>query len=144
MKIDKNNPGSLYLEGTQITSLPDGLTVGGSLDLRGTQITSLPDGLTVGGSLCLEGTQITSLPDGLTVGRSLYLEGTQITGAQYDCGNEMRTIIAYNHPKKGKVVSLGCFIGTQDECISAVHKKYRGEAALHYISKITAAFDAAK
>ena len=51
----------------------------GSLDLEGTQITSLPDGLTVGGSLYLRGTQITSLPDGLTVGGSLYLEGTQIT-----------------------------------------------------------------
>ena len=71
--------GSLYLEGTQITSLPEGLTVGGSLDLRGTQITSLPDNLTVRGSLDLRGTQITSLPEGLTVGGSLYLEGTQIT-----------------------------------------------------------------
>jgi len=29
----------------------------GSLDLRGTQITALPDGLTVGGSLYLRGTQ---------------------------------------------------------------------------------------
>lgn len=31
--------GSLYLRGTQITSLPDNLTVGGYLDLEGTQIT---------------------------------------------------------------------------------------------------------
>ena len=31
--------GSLYLEGTGITSLPDNLTVGGYLDLRGTGIT---------------------------------------------------------------------------------------------------------
>ena len=31
--------GSLYLCGTQITSLPDNLTVGGRLDLRGTAIT---------------------------------------------------------------------------------------------------------
>ena len=31
--------GSLYLSGTQITELPDNLTVGGSLYLRGTQIT---------------------------------------------------------------------------------------------------------
>ena len=52
--------GSLDLEGTQITSLQDNLTVGGSLDLRGTQITSLPDNLTVGGSLDLRGTQITN------------------------------------------------------------------------------------
>ena len=34
---------------TGITSLPEGLTVGGCLYLRGTGITSLPDGLTVGG-----------------------------------------------------------------------------------------------
>ena len=32
----------------------------GSLDLRGTQITSLPDGLTVGSWLVLSGTQITN------------------------------------------------------------------------------------
>ena len=53
---------------------------GGSLDLRDTQITALPEGLTVGGSLDLENcTQITALPEGLTVGGSLYLRGTQIT-----------------------------------------------------------------
>ena len=34
----ERNGGSLYLRGTQITSLPDNLTVGGSLDLSGTQI----------------------------------------------------------------------------------------------------------
>ena len=71
--------GYLYLEGTQITSLPENLTVGGYLDLEGTHITSLPDNLTVGGYLDLEGTQITSLPENLTVGGALYLEGTQIT-----------------------------------------------------------------
>ena len=71
--------GWLYLRGTQITSLPEGLTVGDSLYLRDTQITSLPEGLTVGGWLDLSGTQITSLPEGLTVGGSLDLRGTQIT-----------------------------------------------------------------
>ena len=74
--------GSLYLCGTQITSLPDNLTVGGSLDLCGTQITSLPDNLTVGGWLYLCGTQITSLPDNLTVGGSLNLSGTEILGKE--------------------------------------------------------------
>ena len=73
------NGGSLYLCGTKITSLPEGLTVGGSLDLCGTQITSLPEGLTVGGWLDLCGTKITSLPEGLTVGGDLYLRDTQIT-----------------------------------------------------------------
>ena len=39
-KMMKQNGGSLDLSGTQITALPDNLTVGGSLDLRGTQITN--------------------------------------------------------------------------------------------------------
>ena len=70
--------GSLYLRGTQITTLPDNLTVGGWLDLSGTQITTLPDNLTVTGSLDLRGTQITTLPDNLTVTGSLYLRGHTI------------------------------------------------------------------
>jgi len=71
--------GWLDLSNTQITSLPDNLTVGGDLYLRNTQITSLPDNLSVGGGLDLSNTQITSLPDNLTVGGSLYLSNTQIT-----------------------------------------------------------------
>ena len=72
--------GGLYLRGTGITSLPEGLTVVGGLDLRGcTGITSLPEGLTVGGGLYLRGTGITSLPEGLTVVGYLDLEGTGIT-----------------------------------------------------------------
>ena len=64
--------GSLYLRGTGITSLPEGLTVGGSLDLEGcTGITSLPEGLTVGGSLYLRGTGIT---DTSNVNRALSTE----------------------------------------------------------------------
>ena len=51
--------GSLHLSGTQITALPENLTVGGSLHLRGTHITALPENLTVGGFLDLSGTQIT-------------------------------------------------------------------------------------
>ena len=39
-EIMNRNGGNLYLSGTQITSLPEGLTVGGWLDLRNTQITS--------------------------------------------------------------------------------------------------------
>jgi hypothetical protein len=60
------------------SKLESGITVGGSLYLQGTAITSLPDNLTVGGSLYLQGTAITSLPDNLTVGGYLYLRGTAI------------------------------------------------------------------
>ena len=62
----------LNLMNTQITSLPDGLTVGGDLYLRNSQITSLPEDLTVGGWLDLRNSQITSLPLGLTVGGEIY------------------------------------------------------------------------
>ncbi|WP_051983882.1 hypothetical protein [Pectobacterium wasabiae] len=71
--------GYLDLEGTGITSLPENLSVGGSLYLRGTGITSLPENLSVGGSLYLRGTGITSLPENLSVGGYLDLEGTGIT-----------------------------------------------------------------
>ena len=75
----EKNGGSLYLRGTQISSLPDNLTVGGGLYLSGTRISSLPDNLTVGGGLYLSGTQITALPDNLTVGFSLCLGNSEIT-----------------------------------------------------------------
>ena len=121
-------------------ALPDNLTVGGYLDLSGTQITALPDNLTVGGSLDLRGTQITALPDNLTVGGSLYLSGTKIEDAVYGCGVHERTIRKYNHPQKGWVVSLGCFIGTEEECHVAIRNKYSGKNADEYCEKITQAF----
>ena len=43
--------GNLYLSNTQITSLPDNLTVEGNLDLNNTQITSLPPSLKVKGEI---------------------------------------------------------------------------------------------
>ena len=46
---------------------------GGSLDLRGTNITALPEGLSVGCSIYLSRTNITALPEGLSVGGSIYL-----------------------------------------------------------------------
>jgi hypothetical protein len=75
LKVGRN----LDLEGTNITSLPDGLEVGVDLRLAGTKITSLPDDLEVGRHLDLKNTNITSLPDGLKVNGDLYLEGTKIT-----------------------------------------------------------------
>ena len=75
------NGGGLDLSGTQITALPDNLTVGGWLYLSHTQITALPNNLTVGGWLDLRGTQITALPDNLTVGGGLDLSHTKITNS---------------------------------------------------------------
>ena len=79
----KDEYGSLYLRGTQITALPENLTVGGSLNLGDTPITALPENLTVGGNLDLSGTQITALPENLTVGGNLYLSGTQIKNKKH-------------------------------------------------------------
>jgi len=71
--------GYLDLEGTPITELPEGLSVGGGLDLSGTPITELPERLSIGGNLYLSNTSISELPEGLSIGGSLYLFGTAIT-----------------------------------------------------------------
>jgi hypothetical protein len=71
-----NVKGTLDLENTKITSLPDNLNVGGNLYLFNTKITSLPDNLKVGGDLYLSNTPITSLPDNLKVGGYLDLRNT--------------------------------------------------------------------
>ena len=77
--IKDGGKGDLNLQNTPITTLPNGLTVGGNLHLSNTQITTLPNGLTVGGNLDLYNTPITTLPNGLTVGGNLDLEDTPIS-----------------------------------------------------------------
>ena len=77
-KIMDKNEGSLYLSGTQITSLPEGLTVGGGLDLSGTQITSLPEGLTVGGGLDLSGTHVSNPNEYKRLKNGDFVEGKYI------------------------------------------------------------------
>jgi hypothetical protein len=96
--------GGLYLRGTNITSLPKNLTVGGYLDLSETNITSLPENLTVGGYLDLEGTNITSLPKSLTVGGSLYLSRTKIKKSAADKVNKnIPPILSWKNGKYIKV-----------------------------------------
>lgn len=77
--VNNGCKGCLYLYSTPITSLPEGLSVGGYLSLAYTKITSLPKGLKVGGILDLRNTPITSLPKGLKVGGNLYLHNTPIS-----------------------------------------------------------------
>ncbi|MBG6243421.1 MAG: hypothetical protein EKE20_17220 [Candidatus Symbiopectobacterium sp. Dall1.0] len=124
--------GSLYLRGTGITSLPEGLSVGGSLNLRGTGITSLPEGLSVGGSLDLEGTGITSLPEGLSC-ESLYLDPQRFDNITYrdNCGNSSRTIFAAWVQGNFRIAA-GCFWDTLDAFESAVDERYSGDAAETY------------
>ena len=74
-----NVKGDLVLDYTEITSLPEGLKVGGNLDLHlCRKLTSLPEGLKVGGTLNLSGSKITSLPKGLKVGNSLFIGDTPL------------------------------------------------------------------
>ena len=70
-KMMERQCGSLYLRGTQITALPDNLTVGGYLDLEGTKITAK------------ERSKVKRLRDGDYVeGKYLYADGilTHIKG----------------------------------------------------------------
>jgi hypothetical protein len=61
-----------------LTSLPEGLKVGGSLSLIFVKIESLPEGLKVGTNLYLQRSKITSLPKGLEVGDSLVIDTIQL------------------------------------------------------------------
>ena len=72
--IKNGSKGSLNLQDTPITSLPDNLKyVGGNLSLSNTPIKSLPDNLEVEGDLYLDSTSITSLPDNLEVEGDIYV-----------------------------------------------------------------------
>lgn len=69
-QIMKANNGNLdFKYHTEITELPEELTVGGCLNIRGTKIKELPERLVVGGYLDISGTKIKELPEELTVER---------------------------------------------------------------------------
>jgi hypothetical protein len=70
--------GDLYLDDSEITSLPKGLKIWGDLSLWGCdKIKSLPEELEVGGWLNLENcTSLTSLPEGLKVRYNLDIKNT--------------------------------------------------------------------
>lgn len=70
--------GCLYLYDTPLASLPGGLVAGGGIDLSGTSVGSIPGDLLVGGSLYLRGTSVRFLPEGLVVGGTLDLRDTPI------------------------------------------------------------------
>ena len=64
---------NLYFISYKVTFLPNNLSVEGNLNLcNNTQLTSLPDNLTVRGWLDINGTSISSLPDSLKVGGKIY------------------------------------------------------------------------
>ena len=107
---------------------------GGYLDLRGTGITSLPEGLTVGGSLDLEGcTGITSLPEGLTVGGSLYLRGTSAYKDMSldDIMSYEEAIAAY------RTITGACSAGTRDYIENRLPKPHKSEYTIREIIQLT-------
>ena len=75
---------SLNLKGSNILSLPDGLTVNGYLDLSNTWINSLPEGLEVASDLSLDYTMIEALPKGLKVYGDLHIRRTRLKKYTYD------------------------------------------------------------
>ena len=87
-----NIKGGLDLSETVITSLPNGLKIGGELDLIDCpNLTSLPEDLDVGYSLYLYNCKnLTSLPKGLQVGLNLYIGKTPLTNYSND---ELRKMI---------------------------------------------------
>ena len=105
--------------------------------MRGTNISELPDNLSVGDSL--EGTNISEL-DNLSVGGFLYLRGTNISDypVVYNCGDEDRAI--YLDLKDKSIIRIGCFKGTKEEAISAVENRYSGDSMKKYISQIGECF----
>lgn len=74
--------GYLNISGSNITYLPDGLSVGGDLCIDGTKITSLPKNMEIGENLDLVGTKVVSIPEGLKLKGDLYLN----SGISYFCG----------------------------------------------------------
>jgi hypothetical protein len=91
-KEDLNVKGSLFLGGTNITQLPEGLKVAYSLGLElCINLYTLPKGLKVGDWIDLEGSKVSSLPEGLEVGTRLYIENTPLAERYTD--EEIREMI---------------------------------------------------
>ena len=101
-KEELNVKGSLYLGGTNITQLPEGLEVAYSLGLElCVNLHSLPKGLKVGDWLGLEGSKVSSLPEGLEVGLLLFIKNTPLAEKHTD--EEIREMIKPGFIK-GKII----------------------------------------
>jgi hypothetical protein len=133
--------GWLYLSGCDLKGITLPTSVGGSLDLSGCDLKGITLPTSVGGSLDLSGCDLKGITLPTSVGGSLDLSGcVNVPNGVYGCGEENRTISVYNHPEKGLVVSLGCFIGSEQECHEAIKDKYSKGAAQKYMDKVSEAF----
>jgi hypothetical protein len=101
-KEDLNVKGNLFLGGTNIAQLPEGLEVAYSLGLElCINLYSLPKGLKVRGWLDLEGSKVSSLPEGLEVGLLLFIKNTPLAEKHTD--EEIREMIKPGFIK-GKII----------------------------------------
>ncbi|MFA7128499.1 MAG: hypothetical protein WC136_04960 [Sphaerochaeta sp.] len=57
----------------------------------------------------------------------------------YNCGNSNRRI--YRKIETPELIHIGCFIGTHQEAIDAISKKYKGSDRDEYISKVNECFN---
>ena len=71
---------TLYMLGLPLTELPEDLTVPGSLTLECTKVTALPQGLRVGNSLWAMGTPLESVAFDLIVHNDIDIRYTRILG----------------------------------------------------------------
>ena len=86
----------LYLAYTNISELPDNLTVNGWLTIENTNITKLPNNLSVNKWLGLKQTKITELPEDLRVGHYIYV---------YDIQKELIKFIKQSKFKNKLIIS---------------------------------------
>ena len=115
-KEELNVKGDLNFRYSNLTSLPEGLKVGGYLILHMCKnITSLPKGLKVGGDLDLAKTNIKSLPEGLEVGGDLDLRLTDITslpkGLKVHSNLYIRVLAKYSHGELREMIKPGFIKG---------------------------------
>ncbi len=70
--------GTLRIEGTSVTELPQGLLKVGALMAAKSRLDRLPDGFTTKSNLVVIGTPMEELPNGLVVGGNLFVQDTAI------------------------------------------------------------------
>ena len=127
----------LDISHTNISELPDNLTVEGSMHIRCTPISSLPASLTVWSWLDISHTNISELPDNLNVGGSIGFDPeTQLQDVstyRHKCGRRYRTLIALLLNNE-VVIIAGCFTGPLAEFETRVRDEYDQDPGTTYIN----------
>ena len=136
------NGGNLDLSCCDLRGVVLPASVSGNLNLLCCDLRGVVLPASVSNSVDLSGSNLSEATLPTSAGGTFYLIGCKnVPNGVYDCGGKRRTIACYNHPRKGRVVSLGCFIGTEKECIKAIEKAYGyTDAGREYVAKVRLAF----